>query len=213
MPIFPDMLLPPPGAPLGASNGGEPVLPAGDTSGVLAGLERSLLAILRNYRPGDIGICEVGEKLQLSLPVPDWAMWGSLVTGVTAEADAGASTYLQVFQVPTDERWYLEYVLVSRASGDNRSFQLRITCPSGYVDGPVDNYRLHALVTGISGYNWPDEHETLPIDITVQRPPGGLLLEPGTILDMNTNGTGVAATTFNTTCLTRRTKIIRAMVP
>jgi len=213
MALFPDMPLPSPGAPLPGLNGDRGSLLAGGTSGVMAGLDASLISLLRNYRPGDIGVCELADNLQLSLPVDEWATWDHSFGDITmASIGAGSSTIVPLTTVPADERWTLGFARVQRDSGDNQCLDLLITCPAGYYTGDPDIV-LHRVASGPTEILWPDPLAVGTIQFGIPQPAGGLRLEPGTIIKFKPDGNGVSASVFTYTIMCRRTKIIRALAP
>jgi len=208
---YPAIPLPPLGPPLAAPNGADPSLPAGDTSGVLPGLERSLLAVLANYRPGDIGICEVGDKLQLTLNLDHWAEWFHYQTFLTPSIDAGANASVTVWTVPTDERAWLDFMYASRASGDNLVGAFVVIPPAGYFEGPLSpTYQVQQIPAGSETPFWPDPGG---IQTVTTQAVGPILMEPGSQVQIVASGAGVGASTFNVRLALRRTKLMRAMVP
>jgi len=194
-------------------NGSEPTLPPGGTSGVIPGLEQAVAAILRNYNPGDIGICEIADKISLSLPVPDWASycWTEEVDAVWAGAATGNQL---IYTVPADERNTLVSWCSHRAAGDNTFSILRITAPAGYGAGSrvVD---LMAMAAGSTRIYWPDPggNQTIPGNSLANPAMLPLLLEPGTILEILADAAGVAATTITSQIMLIRSKVVRALIP
>ena len=210
MPIFPDMPVPSLSGPLAPSNG---ALPAGDSSGVVPGLDGALMALLRNYKPGDIGICELDPKIQLTLPVPYWAEY-SWISGrtVTGDIPAGSGATFTLETVPMDERWMLELVVMHQVSGDNDmqviGLQANPAYNPGAGNGQLDILRLSSKDTDMW---WPN----LNGDQTVASDPAQspILLEPGTLITCIPGGTGVAISTFSYSMIARRSKLVRAMGP
>ena len=202
MPLFPEIDL---ARLLSVPNGAEAFGP-GDPSGVMAGLNASLIALLRNFQPGDLGVCVVDEKIQLSLPIAEWATWGWNQQD-TITLGAGASAVVTVFTVPNDERIWLDYARCGRSSGDNDFRAIQITPPAGY-SSLAANYSIMSLATLATSIYWPSGQQTADVDV-----PGPILLEPGTIIQLLPGGTGVAATNVRIDINMRRTKMVRALAP
>lgn len=204
--LFPDMPLPAFADPQNGS-----VLPAGGTSGVMPGLDAALLDRLRNYRPGDIGICELADKLQLTLPLPEWAWYCYAAIGQSAEADAGFSGFTDIYTMPTDRRAWVDGVVFSRAGGDDNTMdRVTLKMPPGYVTGASDQVDLKRLDTAGTSIIWPDPSGT---QASSRLMPGPVLMEPGATLQVRWSGAGVAATAANYEILMRMTKLVRNVVP
>lgn len=190
-------------------NGARP-FPPGDPLGVMAGLNASLIALLRNFSPGDVGVCQIDDRLQLSLPIPNWAEWAWLESGTSTSILAGATTTTPVYTVPLDERATLHSLYMVRASGDNLVDLFTLTIPDAYRGGGGSaELRLLNLTTPVASAFWPHEGSQT-VDNYVKPP---VLLEPGTVINIAPDGTGVAASTFNYWIYMTRTKIIRALAP
>jgi len=208
MPVFPSIPLPALGAPSAGSNGAEPALDPGGTSGVVPGLEASLLAQLQNYRPGDIGICEVNDKLQLTLPLTDWE-WFGWAHQSTVVAASGSSLTFNLWQVPTGERAYIESVLLERTGGDNLTYRIRAVYPAGYAAGD-GSIQLLNMSSGKSDLFWPDMSD---IQTNNWKRPGPILLEAGAYIAFDAGGVGVAESTWRIEIGMRRTRVGKVRGP
>lgn len=184
-------------------------LPPGTPAGVMAGLNASFLALLANFSPSDLGVCVLDEKLQVSLAIPDWATYSYFESLASPSIDAASSTSVTLLTVPQDERWHLDQVRATRASGDNTALSFCLVYPAGYFAGDARNVFIRAGSPG-SILFWPDPGNGQSVD-QYQSP--SILLEPGTILELDPGGAGVAATIFTVTMATRRTKVIRTRAP
>jgi len=203
--LFPDMPLPPLGP-----DGGSPALPAGDTSGVMPGLDSALIALLRNYRPGDIGICELADKIQLSLPVPEWAWYSAPESATSGSITGGAAATLTIYTVPGNIRCMLEGVILERATGDNNLHNLYLLQPPGYFVGNSTMVAKRLTTPGVF-MTWPDDTNAFQAaDFYMAGP---ILLEPGTQIQLTTAGDGVSASTFAYQIAMRHTKLVRAAPP
>lgn len=213
VPIFPDL-------PVGAGDGSVEGLVAPSSngldarspSGVMGGLNRTLISLLANYEPGPVGVCVIDDKLQLALPLPEWPRTQHLYNGATASIVASATVNQTILTVPNDERWWLEYIRVDRASGDNTALQFRLVFPVGYFTGTAE-VPLMDISTAAAAMYWPDLRGEQTVDYLVDIPPTGLLLEPGTVIALAPSGAGVAATIFNYWAIVKRTSIVRAFAP
>lgn len=172
----------------------------GGTSGVFPGLETALAAVLRNYSPGDIGICEIEDKIQVAMPIPFWAEYPWYQLGDTASLSAAHSDPVVIYTVPGDRRYQLQDVSVQRLSGDNLLVDLDLIPPAMNVGGA--NTRMKLYKAGDSGhynFSWPNLpgiDDTGIIDNHRLYAAGPKLLEPGTVIDFTPSGAGVAATVF-----------------
>jgi len=188
---------------------GLPGLPPDEPVGVMAGLNASLLAILANFAPGDLGVCVVDEKLQLSLPIDHWAEWSWLESGTTASLGAGLGTAQEMFRVPEDERAQLLAARMIRSSGDNTIDDLLAVFPAGYFPAGQNADLIVSLPdTALSGLYWPE----LKDDKSAYVPPP-ILLEPGSRVRFMPSGAGVSATVWTYKVLLLRTKMVRALAP
>jgi len=210
MALFPEMPLP----GLVSSNGVadlDPALPPDGTSGVLPGLDAALLELLRNYRPGDIGICEVDPKLQLSLPMPEWAWYylHSIATSATVAASTAATVVL--YTVPMDRRAWLDGVFALRSGGsDNEIDRIWIQAPEGYYVGAENQIILKRLGTAGADIIWPDPSG---LQASTYLQPGPILMEPGTQVQARFTGAGVAISSIYHQITMRQTKLLQAVLP
>lgn len=211
MAIFPDIDLS--GAaelPAQSQNG---ALPAGNPVGVLSGLNQSLLAMLANFSPGDLGVCVVDENLQLSLPLPDWASWSWLESGITGTIAVGYDGLTVLYTVPGDERVTLYGARALGVSGDNLGSEFVCVPPAGYKSAnaapptTADYLILMQYTTSLSEIYWPTKAAVL-LDH-----PGPVDLEPGTTINLHLNGGGVATSTYDYYLWMKRTKIVRQLLP
>lgn len=200
--LFPDMPLP------GSDNNGT----RDETSGVMAGLNDSLIHLLRNFDPGPEGVCLVDQKLQLVLPVPEWSRWAFTIAGAVASMAAALDTPVIFQTVPGDERWWLEYVRLARASGDNTAGQIRVNSAPAYGQGDLAT-PIIVITTPVATIFWPDQGGIQTVTDRFDMPYDGFLLEPGASIAITPDGAGVAATVFNYEVSIKKTKIIRAIVP
>jgi len=204
MALFPDMPVPVP-----QSNGAGAGLEPGGSSGVVSGLDASLINLLNNYRPGDIGICELADQLQLSLPYPEWHLWGSAVSD-NPSLTAGQSGTVTMWTVPEDERAWLYGYKVKRETGDNKMVNLALVMAAGYAEGPA-SVPLIEVATSVIDLWWPDPAGILTATGPLGFPP--ILIEPGSRLTVSADGTGVSASTFRVNLILTRMKLGRAMAP
>lgn len=191
-----------------AVEGGLP--PTADPSGVLPGLNEALIALLRNFDPGEYGVGAVDKLCTVTLPIPEWASWAYLHAGVTASVGAGVATDVVLYTVPADERAYLIHCAAVRLTGDNKLDKLEIVYPEGYYSD-VDTLFLMWYGPAISATYWPEFSQSS--SFFSAGPAGPLLLEPGTVVQFHTSGDGVAASTFDYQVMLRRTKLVRAQAP
>jgi len=199
--LFPDMPLP-----------GDEIPPGLRTSGVMPGLNDSLIHILRNFEPGVEGVCEVEQKLQLGLQVPEWSRWSYSIAGATSSMAAAETIPLIFVTVPFDERWWLEYVRLTRASGDNTVQQIRVNAPADYGEGDLAT-PVVVLTTDTTAIFWPDQGSLQTVTDRVDMPREGYLMEPGSSIAVAPDGKGVAATIYNYFTLVKKSKIVRVLTP
>lgn len=182
---------------------------ANDPVGVMAGLNSSLLALLANFSPGELGVCVVDERLQLTLPIPRWAEWTWVESATSASQTAGGTPTIVAFTVPADERAELLAVRIERASGDNTVRNISVDFPALYSSGSaVVNMQIMAPDSAGANVHWPDPH---PDVTSYVNPP--IPLEPLSLVKFQLEGDGVSASTFLWRVLMSRTKIHRALVP
>jgi len=208
VPLFPEIDLS--GLGIGL-NGQNPALPASAPVGVQAGLNQSLLALLANFSPGDLGVCVVDERMGLNLPIPDWASWSWIEQGTSGNSAATTTDPLTIFTVPPDERAEIKALYVRRASGDNTVKSLDIVLPAGYSSG-TGIFRLIEVATAVAAgfVYWPDPGVQQPANIDSIFP---LKLEPNSTVTITPDGDGVAITTWDYSIALERTKIVRALLP
>jgi len=205
MSIFPDILLPATSGPLEANGA---ALPPADSSGVMPGLDAALLRLLRNYRPGDIGICELDPKIQLTLPVEKWADYSWYECRTTPIQAAGSSGTVVVWTVPANERNTLYNLVVTRASGDNLVPLLQLVFPAGYQNtSPIHPFYLTSYAVAETTKSWPTAD---PADFTDGFWGTFVDLEPGTRIEFTLNGTGAATTTWTYQILLKRSPLVLA---
>lgn len=188
-------------------------LPVGDPSGIIPGLNSSLLALLSSFDPGDLGVCIVDEKIQIVLPIKDWDTSAWMRNGVInlAAAEAPAKVFVTV---PADERWELEYIRVLRDSGDNTLDSLILTYPPGFFDNVSGDDEIFLVLLASSGtvLFWPDPAVTQTVTQIVSKS-SSIRLEPGTTISVDPSSAGVSASVLFYDIIVTRTKIVRAMGP
>jgi len=213
---FPDMPVPGLRATDSPANGaGPPVLPPGGTSGVIRGLEATLLAMLANYNPSDVGICKIDPTISLALPVNDWGSyaWSEVFLSTWAASVSGEQL---IYTVPQDERCELVTWSTRRQSGDNTIYRMRFRQPAGYWGGGLaGDTELIQTASGAVAMYWPDiaGKQTPASDVHVVYTHGHLRLEPGATLYLLADAAGVAETVWHNQIIMHRTKIVRAEVP
>jgi len=207
MPLFPEIDV----TRLAESHGqnGSAPLPAEAPAGVVAGLNASLLHLLANFKPTDLGVCALADNLQITLPLSNWDWYSFWQRVDTASITAGSGTWTDFLTVPNDERWWLDSIRLERVSGDNTADGVDLVYPEGYYSVDARN-RFLVLSTAGPDLFWPDPGGQQTWDQYSNSP---ILLEPGTVLQVDPSGAGVAATIFRARIATRRTKLIRAMAP
>lgn len=181
----------------------------GHGKGELRGLPGAIIDVLSRYVPADQGPCYIDNVLHPVLPIPDWATW-SLYSETVATFTAGANAYGVGYTVPTDRRTWIHNIQVDRASGDNTIARLRLVCPAGYFDGSANNVLLNLSAAQTSLW-WPDPLGRQTVDGINQS--GPILLEPGTTIEVETQGAGAAITTFDFRLTLIQTKLVRALIP
>jgi len=186
------------------------IMTSGDPIGIMPGLNDSLIHLLQNYRPGDLGVCVVDQRLQLTLPVPDWATYMWSFAGSSTDAAAKATPTL-LETVPENERWEVLNLRLARASGDNTLNQVRLTVPAAYSDGNDSAVPVARLTTAATAIFWPDSSGIQTLAEYVEGK--GVVWEPGTLVQYTPEGAGASETVFNYELLVKRTKLYRAMVP
>ena len=178
---------------------------------MLPGLEASLLRLLQNYRPGDIGVCEVAGVFQLSMPIPDWATWLWQEEVIDATITAGLAGWWTMWTVPADESQEILHIHTDRTGGDNTTTRIGLLLPADYWAGSAQT-RLISLSTASDDIMWPDPSA---LQANLDRPPfpHPLTLPPLSQLQVYFTGAGVAASTEKWTIVCRRTKILGRTPP
>lgn len=197
-----------------AAQNGMPGLPPTDPHGVLGGLNESLIKLLGNFSPGDLGVCVIDEKLQLTLPVPDWSEYAFNSRSLVSYT-AGLTGLTTVWTVPADERNYLVSINAQRSGGDNTISHIAIESPGadgGYWAGDPNNYILQA--TAAIWLFWPDNAATQAGISQLSPSQGkGWLMEPGTNIRLYQSGAGVGAGNWLSSIHLIRTKLTQAQTP
>jgi len=210
-PLFPEIDVP---GLIARVNGSTDPAAAGaaapDPSGVMAGLNASLISFLRNFDPGSLGVCVVDDKLQLSLAIPNWDKFAFFQQGeITLAASQGGLGICRT--VPMDERWEIQYFSCRRDTGDNTYDTLVLDYPAGYTEGGNTEHALVSLTTAATRIFWPDPAGIQTVTHANNTYP--ILLEPGTNLSVNPSGAGVSASEVEYEIIGTRSKIVRAMEP
>ncbi len=174
--------------------------------GEIRGLNQAVLEYLANYKVAGEGLNGISNCV-IALPIPDWSLWSWLERGTSASVAAGTAANVGVFTVPTDERVYLDSVIVLRTTGDNVIDYIYWAVAAGYGNGDLTSYLLRLTTPAVPIY-WPYGQQAINQGIG-----GPLLMEPGTSLSFRTSNVGVAASTFDYLIGMRRTKLIRALAP
>jgi hypothetical protein len=210
MPIFPEMPVPGlPGLPTASSNGLPSNGAAGDLTGVVSGLNTSLLSMLASYDPGEGGVRFLDNTLRVVLPLVDWDSYEYFHKG-TVSLTGGAIDPVAIATVPGDERWSIEYVLTRVASGDNKIEAIAIDYPLAYRSGSEQCLIKVLTTTGPVCY-WPDPGGAQPSDRIVNFSP--LRLEPEAVVYVDPIGSGVATTVIAFEIIMTRTKVVRVLAP
>jgi len=123
--------------------------------GLVPGVSESLIALLRNFDPGAVGVGSVDEAVKITLPMLDWASWAYLEAHLTVATDAGTTAVVVLFTVPQDERAYLHHANAERNNGDNTISQLQILYPSDYYSSDA-TLMLTQPVPATANVFWPD---------------------------------------------------------
>lgn len=178
-------------------------------TGNIPGLDQAMIQALRAYRPATEGVSRLDPFLHVVLPLPEWYIY-SWVEAVDVALEAGESDRQAGFTVPQDERVWIENVRFTRTSGDNTLDSISVTYPLGYGSGGRVLGLLSLSSAGTSIY-WPDIAGRQTVNYAVDSVP--LLLEPGTTVDIDPTGAGVAASVVALRMLIRRMKVVRAQPP
>lgn len=177
--------------------------------GELRNLDGALSDILSNYQPGAEGIQEL-QGCVIALTHPEWAFFSWFEINLSASIPAANTDPVEIFTVPADQRIWLDWAMIFRITGDNLVSRITFTPPEDYRSGTADNGSLMRLVTPAALAFWPDSGGVQTPDILMPAP---LLLEPGTVVSFIPDGSGVAASTFSSRLMMRRTKLVRARSP
>lgn len=184
-----------------------------ETSGVLGNLDKSLLELLAAYRPGSVGVCWVPPTMLPVLPVPDWSYQTNVQQGTATQVGAGVQAYQTIYTTPMDIRAWLYAFWVLRSAGDNEIDGLRLSFPGGYTNDAAEgtvNLVRPATAVGAGYVFWPDNGNSQTNALSI---PGPILLEPGTQVELSTDGTGVSGTDYVYSIAMRQTKIVLAHTP
>jgi len=177
---------------------------------LLDGLPGVLQELYRMYRPAPEGICAILPEARISMPIPAWAEYCISAT-YSASYTATQNAALTVTTVPPDERWWLEAVRSSIATGDNEVQFLDIRPADGYVEVSGNATILLGLTSTAPTLYWPDIAGRQTVTHVVDRT--DIMLEPGTVITQSVNGVGVGAGTISVEIRSRRCKINHARAP
>jgi hypothetical protein len=180
------------------------------TSGVVPGLNQSLLDALQNYRPGDVGIDELDQRVSLTFPVTDWATY-PIYYQATLSVAGGLGTSHTVYTVPTDRMYYLESFQVTRVTGDNTVQYMMVRHADGYWEGLQSEEVLIQYSSPLAVSNWPDPSFSQSGIIT--NVPGPKMLEPGSNIAWRSSGAGVSTGNWTIRLAFRVSKLIRQQTP
>lgn len=177
--------------------------------GWVSNLDVVLCDILVHYRPEQRGLDSVSSQAIVTLPTPDWAHYAWLAYSLQTVA-ASSSGLETIYTVPDNLRLWCESVVVQRQSGDNNAYGIVIIQPEGYFTGSPAHDRVIQLVSADADVFWPDPGGRQDVQWTI---PGPMLLEPGTIIRLDPDGSGVGETIFRAWVRGRAMKITRARTP
>lgn len=176
----------------------------------MPGLDITIREVVRAYRQQiEAPASAVLPDMMVTLPVPNWAE-AAFVNNITLNYGAGATISATLLQIPANERAWLEGVQLFRASGDNTVSRIRIVQPVLYGSG-ARAAELIQLAVGTTVIFWPDPGGSQTI--TQGLPVGPILLEPLALVEVTSDGAGVAATAFDAQVFRRRMKLTRAQAP
>jgi len=176
----------------------------------MPGLEGTIREVTRAFRQGlNMPASAILPDMRVSLPVPEWAVF-SFVSNVDAVIGAGQAVTVTVLQVAPDERAWLDGFQQERTAGDNNLVAVQITAPLRFGSSPQE-MKLLELSTADPIIFWPDPGGVQAIEVGGPQIP--VLLEPLTEIEMTTDGSGVAATTFRSRLMLRRMRLTRASAP
>jgi len=176
----------------------------------IPGLDITLRQVTRAYRQQVLAPASAIEPdMRVTLPVPAWAEF-AFATNVDAIIGAGQAVTVTALQVPANERAWLDGYQMQLTSGDNRVVRIQVTYPLAFGSSP-QVIELIELATSDTDIFWPDPGGVQTINKGL--PVGPILLEPLANVEMTTDGTGVASTTFRVQILRRRMRLTRASAP
>jgi len=178
--------------------------------GAPLGLDTTLRELLRGYMPSDGGPCIIGNEISMSIPLPASMEWSSFTSAeiTLAAAEADPTT---VYTIPNDERFWLEFVMTNRRSGDNLFNAIEIEWPAGYWRGETAVQQL-LIVTAAGNVFWPDP-AAVQAGLAIPLAHVPLLLEPGTIIRCDPTAAGVSATVVRVLLVGRTSKVVRHLAP
>lgn len=179
-------------------------------SGEIPGLDQALIDVLRAFKPGGVGVCELDPVIQVVLPVSWWMEWAWYETGSVSVPASGGDP-VTMYTVPQDERNFLEYLTAERTAGDNTFNMFTVDCVDGYRGGADNDLRLLQLTTAGTIAVWPDRAGRQTLTEWVDTWP--LMLEPGTTVMLDPAAAGSSASTFKYKIRLLRQKIVRARAP
>lgn len=172
-------------------------------NGDLKGGDRALMEMLDHYRgPEHIG-------LNITLPVENWDRY-AYFHAESYTRDAGDGDTFTALTIPLDVRAMLIAYRVFRASGDGTLSDLEIRYPLAYSSSAISSILVSA--TTVTSLFWPDP-SGVQSSLGYMKGPTPLLLEPGTLLDVDPAGDGVAETVFASRIDLIYCKIVRAQAP
>lgn len=177
--------------------------------GWIRNLDTVLCDILSHYVPNAGGVDSVSDAAQVTLPLPDWAQYPWMSYTVQTLA-IGESALEVIYTVPDDMRLWLDNVVTQRNSGDNNAFGIAIIPPAAYFTGAAAHHRVIQLVTADPNIFWPDPGGLQPSRWVCTGPQ---LLEPGTAISLDPDGSGSSETIFRSWVRGRAMKLTRARTP
>lgn len=176
----------------------------------LPGVVETLKEVSRAYHEyGFPPACFLSEECTVTLPVELWATFGYTVVG-TATFTVGQAVVLALHTVPTDERAIVDGILLVRETGDNNVIELTTLQPSDYGDGDRSLVLIRRAAASAIIF-WPDLGGSQTLGRMGPQTP--VLLEPGAILRVESDGSGASGSTFRYEISLRRTKLFRASPP
>jgi len=161
------------------------------TTGQIQGLPDTLLQLLKNYAANGVGLDAISACI-IALPVPAWSEASVYESASMASMGGGSGTNVEFLTIPQNERWWLDGLRITRASGDNTVNQITVNYPAGYTNNAT-GMPLIAWSTATAQFFWPDHGQQANIQYQAAAP---LLLEPGARLQINPAAAGASATVF-----------------